>query len=347
MAAPKPANPFQPYPGDHGPIKVFLFGEPGTMKTRRALSLPGPLAIIDLEGGACDYQDLADAQRGDIYLSTKSVAKVEEALGYLESLPAGAIGTVIIDPVTIIWQQLQQGHIERILRRGYIMRSQERGPKLKVEITDPEEVTFELADWNKLKKRYGDILTRFMNLPSHGVLIARGGEKNDQNGKPKGFGFEAEKTTPFVVKTVIETHANGTDRVLKDRTGVFREGGSGPRIDLRDLLRNAGPSTRRQETDTEAAGADAEAERKSEHHASWDAEKGAFFIVLRDLGLKGKNALDQVGEWCEVLDRPRPSTMDSAQRAGLVTYLKSEKGRASLFGYLKIPLDAHEPAPNK
>lgn len=36
------SNPFRPYPKGHGFVKLLLYGDPGTLKTRRALLMPGP-----------------------------------------------------------------------------------------------------------------------------------------------------------------------------------------------------------------------------------------------------------------------------------------------------------------
>ena len=55
---------FQPFPKQRGPLKILVYGEPGTLKTRRALQMPDPIFMIDLECGAADYGDLIAANAG-------------------------------------------------------------------------------------------------------------------------------------------------------------------------------------------------------------------------------------------------------------------------------------------
>src|SRR5262245_37519866 len=103
-------NPFVPFPIGKGPVKLLLYGEPGTMKTRRALGFPAPRYMVDLEKGADEYGDLTEP--GDQYLACQSHSALFEALDYLDSI-RGDVGTLIIDPITVVWQSLQAGHAER------------------------------------------------------------------------------------------------------------------------------------------------------------------------------------------------------------------------------------------
>lgn len=69
----------------------------------------------------------------------------------------------------------------------------------------------------------------------------------------------------------------------------------------------------------------------SGHHASWERDKGAFFIALRDLlGMK----YEDVAAWCEAVGRPRPSAVDNAGRRGLVDDLRAPQGHASFSGFM-------------
>lgn len=65
------------------------------------------------------------------------------------------------------------------------------------------------------------------------------------------------------------------------------------------------------------------------HHASWPGARQQFCAVLGDLGTD----YAIVANWCESLGRARPSAMDNAQREKLLTYIKSDAGKASLAAY--------------
>lgn len=234
-------NPFQPFPSQRGPVKLFVYGEPGTRKTRRSLMMPGPRFVIDMEAGASDYGDLVDLGV-DQYLPTKSYVEVGEALDYLLTLPEGKVGTLIIDPVTVIWQSLQMAHVERKSSKANI---------------DPDEVDFDVGVWGKLKRLYGDLMTELLNAPFHVVLVARGAEKINAAGKKLPYGYDGEKSTVFLMNTVIETHADH-DVVIKDRTGTYTERQTvDTRVDFRSLLAKSGTTPVRMQSETETARRDA------------------------------------------------------------------------------------------
>ena len=65
------------------------------------------------------------------------------------------------------------------------------------------------------------------------------------------------------------------------------------------------------------------------HHASWAGARQTFCAILGDLGTD----YAIVANWCESLGRARPSAMDNAQREKLLTYIKSDAGKASLAAY--------------
>ena len=70
---------FRPFEEIRVPLKLLVYGDPGTEKTRRALQMPRPVYIIDMENGASSYASLVEPGQGH-YLSTKSHAELSEAL---------------------------------------------------------------------------------------------------------------------------------------------------------------------------------------------------------------------------------------------------------------------------
>lgn len=335
-------SPFKPYPKTRGPAKIFLFGDAGTLKTRRAMAMPKPLAIIDMEGGACDYQDLAGPE--DLYLSTRSVAELERAIAWVEANP-GKIGTLIVDPITVVWQQLQQGHIARTLKRGWI-----RFDSAKVPVTEPEEVTFQVADWNKLTTHHNAIVTRLLNLPCHTVAIARGMEKTDEKGNSKGYGWDGQKSLEFLFKIVIETRTKG-DVVRKDRfTNQFKDGTKLDRVDLGVFVKAAGTSGVKLECEDEAArrdGGDEDEQPEAPHDPSWEEDRKAFCTGLVKLHDGDGFTYDEVKAYCAAKNWPKPSTLTRERRNNLVKHLSSDKGRADILGFLNATSRRDQPAANK
>ena len=234
-------SPFREFP-KRPPARILIYGDPGTEKTRRAMQqMPGPVAFIDLEAGAAYYSDIAPP--GSVYLSTRSVRDVEDALTWLESREAAGIATVIVDPITVVWEQLQEGHRVRMVQRR--------------KFNSPEEVLFDVGTWGRLGAVHGSIITRLCNLRQHVVCIGRGKEGIDDKGNKTGYQFTGQKNTPSLMSTVIEAHAGAPDVVIKDRSGAYREGRATGRVDFRAIVGASGDAVTRMQTDTEAAERDA------------------------------------------------------------------------------------------
>lgn len=296
----KRRNPFSPYPKGNGPLKILVYGDPGSEKTRRALSMPGPIFMIDMEGGAASYAEIIEGEGH--YLSTKSHVEAIEAVDYLLSLPDGAVGTVIVDPIGIIWSSLQNSHVQREVRKKGV---------------PPEEADFNVSVWGKLKRVHGDFLSKLLTAPFHVVLTARGKDKIDGRGKNIGYGPECEKTVPYLVNIVIESRDRG-DVVLKDRTGTFRERHStdkGERVPYTAFLDKAGRRQPEIQTDSDAADEAATGE-------DWLDDRDHFLTALQGVSV----SYDQVVALCRAMNRPEPAKMDNASRRKLIGYLKTPGG---------------------
>lgn len=61
------------------------------------------------------------------------------------------------------------------------------------------------------------------------------------------------------------------------------------------------------------------------HHDSWETERGKFCAQIGKLG----KTYDEVADWCEKLNRPRPSQMNPSQRSKLLAYLKNQNSESS------------------
>lgn len=295
-------NPFKPFPAKP-PARILLFGDPGTEKTRRALmQMPGPSALVDMEAGSLYYADIA--QPGSVYLPTHAIGDVLDALTWLESPAASKIATVIIDPVTVIWEQLQEGFRARAVAKS----KRSKYPK------DAEDVIIDAGGWGRLNSLHAAMMTRLLNLPQHVVLIARGKETTDDNGVVTGYTCVAQKAVPFLASTVIRTRSDH-DHVEKDRSGALREGRVKGRVDLGAIVKGSGSAVTRVEPGMAAA------EREAAAGERWtDEERHAFCGALKKLG----HGYDGVAAWAESLGLPRPSAMTRDQRLALYNQIKGD-----------------------
>lgn len=296
---------FRPFEEVRVPLKLLVYGEPGTQKTRRALKMPRPLYIIDMENGASSYADLVEPGQG-FYLATKSHAELSEALEELLALPAEGVGTLVIDPITVVWDSIKAGHIERIVRKKRC---------------SPEDVFFDVGTWGKLKRTYGDLMTRILNAPFHVVMTARGKEKIDERGNNLGYGYEGEKTTTFLANVVIESRSD-FDIVRKDRTGTFKESSRRPRVAFTDFLPQTGTGSSTLETDSEAAEKDA-----------YEEDWRRFCQSVREMDL----TVNLVTQWCISKGWKRPVTANPGERQRLLRILGSDTARAEIADFSGKP----------
>lgn len=269
------SSPFTPFRGAPRPAKVLLYGEPGTEKTRRCLlQLPHPIAYIDMEASAAAYGDLADPR--DQLLVTRRLrgpGSVLEAVSWVESHP-GDFASVVIDPITTVWDQLQAAFRERLAAR-------------RKDRPHPDDIVIEPSHWNALNTAHGDILARLQSLPQHVVLVGRGKwGKDEQTGKRTDYDYEGWKRVPSLVSTVIESHPD-YDVVHKDRFGVLRPGRQA-RVTLEGLCR----------TGTEAAPIEAESDAaQADAGPQMTAGQSKAVAALAELGLSAPEGFGAPHAW--------------------------------------------------
>ena len=304
---------FVPFPKGSAPLKLLVYGDPGTEKTRRALSMPGPIYVIDLECGAVNYSDLV-SQKDAFYLRTKSHSELFLALEELEMLPAGAVGTLIIDPISQVWQSLQNGHVQRqVIRKKRIA----------------EDVFFDVGTWGKLKRSYGDIMSFLLSAPYHVIMTARGKDKIDEKGAVIEYSYEGERSTSFLANVVIESRRD-YDIIIKDRTGTYTENQKIPRVSFTQFLSKTDSILHTMESDTATAIKDAELmAQKIEQDPNWayGGGKRTFLVRLEELGI----TYEQVCLFCSQNKRPFPEKMGEPQRERLLQFLSDTSQRERFF----------------
>lgn len=208
-------SPFRPAEQVAPKVKCLLYGAPGVGKTYLALTAPGPIAVIDTEGGTAFYARRIGAGLSPFeVLTTKTFADVEAAIAYIRDNPT-AYATVVIDPVTVLYETLQEA---AQFKRQETNRRRGRG--------DTEDADLEMLDWQRIKRSYKRLMTDLVNLPVHVIVTAREKELIEgrgDNARHAGWRPDAEKSTAYYFDTVLRlVPVKGARAAIvdKDRTGT-------------------------------------------------------------------------------------------------------------------------------
>lgn len=256
-------NPFTAAETVEPHVKALIHGGPGVGKTFLSLSAPGKVAVIDTEGGTAFY---AKRFAFDV-LPTKTYADVKAAVDFLAE-GKHEYQTLVIDPVTVIYETLQEA---AQIRRAEMNRKRGRGA------TTVDEADLEQLDWGRIKRSYKRLMTALVNLDMHVIVTAR--EKAETVRDSKGnfeqtgkFLPDAEKSTAYyfdVVMRLVDEAGSRIAVITKDRTGSHEldERVADPTFgSLFDaVLKTKGKAKRRVQSDDDAAQKDAAAEEAAAH----------------------------------------------------------------------------------
>ena len=208
------SNPFKKAQNVEPKMKVLVYGASGVGKTFFALSGKGKIAVIDTEGGTAHYAGREGLQEFDV-LPTKTYKDVKAAVEFVAANPE-AYGTLVIDPLTVIWETLQDS---AQIKRAAANLAKGRGTGI------VEETDLEMLDWGRIKRQYKSLLTAIINLPIHTIVIAREKDETEKRGDQMvriGSKPDCEKGTPYFFDTVLRMFVDDGARkmtVIKDRTG--------------------------------------------------------------------------------------------------------------------------------
>jgi phage nucleotide-binding protein len=179
-------NPFAPAQLVQKKLKVLVYGESGTGKTWFSLGFPGRIAVIDTEGGTELYGGRQDVQAFDV-LRTKSYEDVMAALDYIEADKGKTYQTVVIDPITVVWQVLQESAVVRNERKG-------------------QDGALTFRDWGVIKNKINRLYVRLTNMPIHVVVTSRLKEEYATKGNDMvkvGVKPDSERSTQYLFDIVL------------------------------------------------------------------------------------------------------------------------------------------------
>lgn len=183
------ANPFQPAEAKEKKPKILLWGDSGTGKTWLSLQFPVPV-VMDLDFGSDLYGEKFQFHRKQ----TTSIADIKNAVVWLAS-ENHQYKTLVIDPITLYWEQLQKFWSDIFLKRN-------RGKANKHEFYDlgPKE-------WMTIRRDFKELFNRVMALDLNIVCTAREAVNYKQQAGDymvaDGVRYDAEKGTKYHFDTVI------------------------------------------------------------------------------------------------------------------------------------------------
>jgi len=189
-------------------LKLLIYGDSGTGKTTLGISFPGAV-LFDLEGGA----DLYAAKFHFDVLRTTSFDDTVTAVRWLHE-HSHPYRTVVVDPITILWDAVQRKWSDIFLRRsksskGFKFEFFELGPK----------------EWAVIKSEWRDLMRQLLALDVNLVVTAREKVLYSDSGfmQAAGFTFDAEKSLPYLFDVVLRLVRDPKGRflaeVIKDRSG--------------------------------------------------------------------------------------------------------------------------------
>ena len=191
-------------------LKIMVWGESGSGKSRFALSAPSPL-VIDLEGSTRLYADEFDFWKAEVdKTNEKASDSARLTINLLEEITKGEYPdrkTLIVDPLTDLLDI-----IEDMSAKSY-----EKTLGKKVDELNQLEKT----KWYAFRRETArKILNQLKDAPMNLILVARAKniwDKKDGKMQPVGKTYDALEIVEYLMDTVIqlEKTETGTKAIVK------------------------------------------------------------------------------------------------------------------------------------
>lgn len=183
-------------------LKIALFGDGGSGKTRFALSFPNP-CVIDTEDGTAPYKNSYDFQ-------VKHMTRWNDLKPVVEWVRANpkACGTLVIDSMTVFYQSLINETTDYVKNK--------RGNEI-----------LSTGDWGVIKRRWSALLISLTGLPCHVILSMREKEEYEETVNRQGEEvrkktgnhlMEADKQTKYLFDISIRC---SVEKSKKEKTAKF------------------------------------------------------------------------------------------------------------------------------
>lgn len=213
-------------PGDSQRWKILLWGPSGTLKTRTVLQFPSPV-VIDLERGTDRYRD-------EFKFSVLPPSTPDEILQAVRWLRDNEhqYKTLIIDPITVYWAELQRKWSDIFLvrlqgRKTHHTEFFELGPR----------------EWATIKAEFAELLRTCLQCDMNIIFVAHDKAQYESSGgdimRKVGEMPDAEKNLVRVFDVVVRCEQVLEPKgkkfygsVVKDRTAKLAKGDPLGRFEL-------------------------------------------------------------------------------------------------------------------
>jgi hypothetical protein len=168
-------------------LKMFLYGPPGSRKTTSALQFPNAV-LLDLERGSEQYIKTIN-KAGSIVLETNNPDEIMEEVKALLT-EKHKYRTLIIDPVTIFYQALQDKWTRRFEANA-------KNDKEK------EMQDFGMRYWGRVKSEYKSFLRMLMQVDMNLIMTSHQKDIYGPNMQKVGIGPDSMKGDSYVFDYVF------------------------------------------------------------------------------------------------------------------------------------------------
>lgn len=194
-------------------LKLFLYGPSGAGKTIAALQFPNSY-IIDTEKGASNYSKTINEKNSVLYQSNDFDSIMEQLIAlWKEEHP---YKTVIIDPITILYQSVQDKWTKRF-ERDAIVRN-------KLDTADMQD--FGMRYWGKVKGEYKTMQRILNKLDMNVIVTAHQKDVYGNNMQKLGVMFDSMKGDDYFFDNVFRLENIGGKRMAiteKQRADIGQE----------------------------------------------------------------------------------------------------------------------------
>ena len=180
-------------------LKMFVYGPSGIGKTTAAIMFPNSY-IIDTEHGNDYYADTI-SKSGSVVFHSNIFSEIKAELETLLVEDHG-YKTLIIDPITILYQSIQDEWSRR-----FESQLREKGEDKKAEMGD-----FGLRFWGKIKSDYKSIQRLINRLDMNVIVTAHQKDVYGSNSIKVGVSFDSMKGDDYFFDNVVRLEKRGQQR---------------------------------------------------------------------------------------------------------------------------------------